>query len=353
MKRMTIIIIASILVCMMIAVSSWDSTFKESSSLTEKPEVSKRPGAVEKEEPEKEKIKPLGERPRDGWKFGFSSMGSDADYYVEVENLLRGYIHQEDDRIISMNPAGDSKLQAEQLREMMKRGVDAIFLDPIDVKELEPVLAELKEHKIPIVNLSLDKIETEISEIDSDNFNSGFILGDYMVNYCKPGESAYKKAKIVVFSERNQVSEREAIYGFRAAIGDSYFAVERELVCGHDKELIEKELESAVEEIEDLKYVFSLCDEMTLSILEVCKEKKYDNLTVFTIGGSPRVKQLLQNNNRYLAAIAAKSPSSFAMNAYGVMMQYLAGYDINKQYLTETFLLTKENIWDYPVDVWQ
>lgn len=355
LKKIAVIGSVIILMLLMLWVGTMDYVISRSSFLTE-PSIEreeKKEGIGEKGESEKKK--PLGERPEEGWTFGFSSVGKDADYYSEVEKTLEGYILQEGDRMISMDPMDDGGIQADQLREMAAQGVDAIFLNPVNIKEVLPVLEELKEKNIPVVYMesSREELDGVISMVDSDKFNSGYILGDYLVNNYEPGKDIYSKAKIAVFSEKGEFFGREKLYGFCTAIDGSLFCVEKEVNGSHKKEDIRRELKAAVEEIEGLQYIFSICDEMTLSILEVCEEENYGDLKVFTIGGSPKIKALMKSGNKNLEAFAAESPMSLAVNAYNVMYRYLDGETVKKQYLTETFLVTKDNIGDYQIDIWQ
>ena len=355
LKNKTVIICTVILMLMMVAVGALDIGFSEDSTPTGEFFVEgEQPVATGTALPQ-EKEKPQGERPEDGWLFGFSSAGMGSDYYDELQNILRGYIRQGHDTMIAMNPEADSDLQVQQLREMIELGVDAVFIRPVNREALSPVLKELKEKNIAVINMDQGAVEDgySISVVDSDCFNAGFILSDYMVNNCEAGIDLYNKAKIVIFSEKGKSLGQQKIYGFREAIGDKFFWVEKEVIISHEKEEIRKELKKAMEEIENFKYIFSVCDEITLSILEVCKEEGYSELRVFSVGGSPKLKKEMVEGNENLEAFAAESPQSLAMNAYSVMMQYLDGETVKRQYLTETFLITKKNIEEYRVDRWQ
>lgn len=355
MKKTAIIHISVLLVLLIIAVGTFDFELHPDETSRIKAQTENVMGSIESPKPLEKLEKPLGERPENGWFFGFSGVESEIGYYSKLENYLEGYIKEAGDRLMTVHCKDDSRLQAEELLEMADKGVQAIFLVPIDMQKLQPTLRKLKERNIPVIvmNQEVGEIEDVVSVVASDNFNSGFILGDYMVNHCKPGRDLYHKAKVIIFSEKSHNFGLQKSYGFRIGSGDSLFQVEREVKCSHDKEEIRKELKAAVEEIEDLNYVFSICDEMTLSILEICEEEHYDYLQVFTTGGSPAIKRQLQRDNKNLAAFAAESPISLGMNAYGVMYQYLDGQKVKKQYLVETFLVTRENLSDYSVNIWQ
>lgn len=354
MKKVMLTVSAMILIFLILAVGDADSGIYQMNHPAAMVYMHEMPEAEPTETPSARKL-PLGERPKAGWLFGFCGVGQKADYYIQLENYLKGYIVENGDRFISMDTEDDSELQIKQLRKMAAKGVDAIFLIPVDVDAILPVLEELKAEKIPVIVMhqGMNDADKMLAMVDSDNFNSGFLLGDYMINHCKPGSSAFNKADVLVFSEKSDSFAKQKIYGFRVGIGDSFFQVGKEVQCTHEKEDIRKEMKAAAEELGDFRYVFSICDEMTLSILEICKEEGFDDLQVFTTGGSPEIKRKMFDGNKNLVAFAAESPISLAMNAYSVIYQYLDGQKIKKQYLTETFLVTRENLSDYSIKEWQ
>ncbi|MFW5677474.1 MAG: substrate-binding domain-containing protein [Acetivibrio ethanolgignens] len=355
MKKVWVIGSVAAMILLMIAIGTFEQGFYKENGAEQEFIVKETEEALTIQKEKNKLQKPLGDRPEGGWCFGLSDLAKGSGYYTKLSMTLRGYISAGGDYTISMNSEDDVKRQIEQLQEMERMGVDAIFVNPVDSVELLPILEELKEKNIPVIMMEQGMEETEqvISVVDSDNFNSGFILADYMVNNCTPGKDIYNKAGIVIFTERGKNFGKEKRYGFRSAIGDSYFRVEKEVIVSHDEEVIRKEFENLLEEVENLQYIFSTCDEITTTLLKLCEEKKCDNLKIFSAGGSPELKKIMVEGNENLEAFAAESPVSLAMNAYSVMMQYLDGQAVKKQYLTETFLVNRDNIEEYRVDTWQ
>lgn len=354
MKKVWLICLVAVMMFLMVEVGTLEQSYYKENKAVQELAV-KEEEAVPALKEKTVRVKPLGDRPQEGWLFGLSNLKKDSEYYVKLEKTLKGYIKEGRDSFISMNAEDDVELQIRQLQEMKEKGVDAIFVNPVDSSELLPVLEELKQERIPVIMMDQGMIDTEpvLSVIDSDNFNSGFILADYMINNCKPGEDVYHKAEIAIFTEQGKEEGKEKRYGFRAAIGDTYFRVEKEIIVTHEEAVIRREFEKLLREMENVRYIFSTCDEITLTLLELCREKNCENLKVFSVGGSPEIKKIMVEGDPYLEAFAAESPVSLAMNAYSVMMQYLEGHTVKKQYLTETFLVNRENVGKYRVDVWQ
>lgn len=355
MKKVWVIGSVAVMILSMIAIGAFEQGYYKGREIEQEFIVKKTEEDLRIQEEKDKQKKPLGDRPEEGWLFGLSNLGKDSDYYTKLELALNGYIHDGGDRLISMDSEDDIGLQIQQLQEMERMGVDAVFLNPVDSVELLPVLEELKKNNIPVIMMEQGMEDTKqvISVVDSDNFNSGFILADYMVNNCMPGKDVYNKAGVAIFTERVKNFGKEKRYGFRAAIGDSYFRVEKEIITTHDEELIRKEFQNLLEEVEKLQYIFSTCDQITLVLLKLCEEEGCENLKIFSVGGSPELKKIMVEGNKNLEAFAAESPASLAMNAYSVMMQYLDGQAVKKQYLTETFLVNRDNIEEYRVDTWQ
>lgn len=355
MKKVWVIGSVTAMILLMIAIGTFEQGFYKENGAEQEFIVKKTEEELKVQEEKDKQKKPLGDRPEEGWLFGLSNLGKDSDYYNKLELTLNEYIHGGGDRPISMDSEDDIKLQIQQLQEMERMGVDAVFLNPVDSGELLPVLEELKRNNIPVIMMEQGMKDTEqvVAFLNSDNFNSGFILADYMVNKCMPGKDVYNKAGVAIFTEYAKNFGKEKRYGFRAAIGGSYFRVEKEIITSHAEELIRKEFQRLLEEVEDLQYIFSTCDEITLVLLKLCEEEGCENLKIFSVGGSPELKKIMVEGNKNLEAFAAESPMSLAMDAYSVMMQYLDGQAVKKQYLTETFLVNKDNIKEYRIDTWQ
>lgn len=59
------------------------------------------------------------------------------EFYKVVNNQIRMQVEKNGDEMITLDPALDQKKQNEQIKQLVKRKVDAIFLNSVDWKEVE------------------------------------------------------------------------------------------------------------------------------------------------------------------------------------------------------------------------
>lgn len=69
--------------------------------------------------------------------FGATYMTMNNEFYKVVNNQIRMQVEKNGDEMITLDPALDQKKQNEQIKQLVKRKVDAIFLNSVDWKEVE------------------------------------------------------------------------------------------------------------------------------------------------------------------------------------------------------------------------
>ena len=83
--------------------------------------------------------------------FGATYMTMNNEFYKVVNNQIRTKVEKNGDEMITLDPALDQKKQNEQIKQLVKQKVDAIFLNPVDWKKVEPGLKAAKKAKIPVI----------------------------------------------------------------------------------------------------------------------------------------------------------------------------------------------------------
>ncbi|NMA66972.1 MAG: sugar ABC transporter substrate-binding protein, partial [Clostridiaceae bacterium] len=128
---------------------------------------------------EEKKTGPLGERPADGWTFGYTCMDGTNPFFVILEKTIRDGVEARGDKLITTDPANDVTLQITQIEDMITQGIDAIFLNPAEAEGILPALDMLKDAGIPILNFDTEVAELSyaFSYVGSDNYNAGYVCG--------------------------------------------------------------------------------------------------------------------------------------------------------------------------------
>ena len=79
------------------------------------------------------------------YKFGFSCIAKENPYYITLADSIRESLREAGHTVIGMEKDThlSSAEQIEQINEMIEQDIDAIFLSPVDWKEITPALQAL------------------------------------------------------------------------------------------------------------------------------------------------------------------------------------------------------------------
>ena len=90
-------------------------------------------------------------------------MTMNNEFYKVVNNQIRMQVEKNGDEMITLDPALDQKKQNEQIKQLVKRKVDAIFLNSVDWKEVESGLKAAKKAKIPVIVIDSQVYRNDLS----------------------------------------------------------------------------------------------------------------------------------------------------------------------------------------------
>ena len=298
--------------------------------------------AVVQEEPEVEKTT---------YKFGFSCIAKENPYYVTLADSIREELLKDGHSITGINKDTnlDSKLQIEQIQEMIEEGIDAIFIAPVDWQEITPALEALKEAGVKIINLDTQvaKMEYVDAYIGSDNKNAGKQCGENLIQHFPDGG----KIAILECPTMNSINER--ISGFEETItGNPFEVVAREDVAG-DLTQARNAAKKILTEHPDVKAIMCGNDQIAVGACVAANEVGNKTVGIYGVDGSPEIKKELEKTNTQVIATAAQSPIKMGKEAVKVGLNILNGEDFEKETYLETYLITKENIEMYGSDGWQ
>ena len=114
---------------------------------------------------------------------GFSVIDMENPYFITLESATREVVEADDSTLITKDPGGNADKQAKQIDEMIKDGINAIILSPVDWEKITPSLKKLKDAGVKIINV--DTQVKEMSYVDayvgSDNKNAGYICGEDLI----------------------------------------------------------------------------------------------------------------------------------------------------------------------------
>ena len=283
------------------------------------------------------------------YKFGFSCISMENPYYETLEASIREAIEESGSTLISRDPKGDSTAQIQQIRDMIADGIQAIFLCPVDWEKIAPALTELKEADIEIINLDTQVQDRE--EVDayvgSDNINAGVICGEKLI------EAAPDGGQVVILECTTQNSIIDRINGFEETIAGKGFEVVERSETGGKKDEAKTQMARILKEQDHLTAVMCGNDQIALGALEAIEEAGRSEMMIYSVDGSPKLKQELAKDGSLVVGIAAQSPINIGKSAVTVALQIMNGERYEKETLEEVLFIDRSNVGMYGVDGWQ
>lgn len=292
---------------------------------------------------------PLGERPADGWTFGYTCMDGTNPFFVILEKTIREGVEANGDKLITTDPANDVTRQITQIEDMITQGIDAIFLNPAEAEGILPALDMLKEAGIPIINFDTEVAELSYcsSYVGSDNYNAGFVCGDDLVKKIPAG------GPIIILNSptMNSINDREK--GFRDAIEGKGFDVVAEQDAKGNLEVSMGLAEDLLQAHSNVVAIFGGNDPTALGALAAANAANLTDVLIYGVDGSPDIKAELARGDSLIEGSGAQSPINIAKISVEVMYKYLGNQKIDARYPVETFLITNDNVSQYGTDGWQ
>ncbi len=283
------------------------------------------------------------------YKFGFSCISMENPYYETLEASIREAIEESGSSLISRDPKGDSTAQIQQIRDMIADGIQAIFLCPVDWEKIAPALTELKEADIEIINLDTQVQDRE--EVDayvgSDNINAGVICGEKLI------EAAPDGGQVVILECTTQNSIIDRINGFEETIAGKGFEVVERSETGGKKDEAKTQMAQILKEQDHITAVMCGNDQIALGALEAIEEAGRSEMMIYSVDGSPKLKQELAKDGSLVVGIAAQSPINIGKSAVTVALQIMNGERYEKETLEEVLFIDRSNVGMYGVDGWQ
>lgn len=280
--------------------------------------------------------------------FGATYMTMNNEFYKVVNNQIRTQVEKNGDRLITLDPALDQKKQNEQIKQLVKRKVDAIFLNPVDWKKVESGLKAAKKAKIPVIvidsQVSRDDLVT--MTIVSDNYKAGVLCAKEMMKQ-------RKQANIILLTHQAARSAVDRIDGFLDTIKENknYKIIASADTQGQIERALPK-VDEIVDQYDNIDVVMGLNDPAAMGALAALDSKNArEGVLVYGIDGSPEAKKLIKEG--MMTGTAAQSPKEMADTAINAAYQVLSGKKVAKKKVIAVKMITKKNINQTDVSRWQ
>ena len=282
--------------------------------------------------------------------FGFSGADLSDPFCEVIKDSVSVSLEEQGDRILVRDAAKDAGTQAEQIREMIDAGAEAVFLIPADPAGITPALESLKEAEIPVINLDIRVQDAGLTDafIGADNYSAGAYCAEDLIRRMPDGGTV----GIIECTGNSSVAER--INGFEESIQNAGFEIKGRINTAPDDEAgLKRELLSMFDDEQPPDALMCGDDRMALIVMEALRTSGRSDIIVYSVGGSPAVKSALKETDSALAGIGALSPINMGKTAVKTASALLADGAYEPEIYVETFFIDRENIDMYGTDGWQ
>ena len=280
--------------------------------------------------------------------FGYTCMDGTNPFFVALEGAIREVVESNGDTLISMDPANDSNTQVNQIEDMISRGVQIMFVNPVDADGIIPALDMLQQAEIPMFGFDTEVGDMSylVSYAGSDNYNAGYVCGEDLAKKIPEG------GDILVLDSPIMQSVTDRTNGFLDAIEESgvTFNVVGQQDAQGNQQVANEKATDLLTAHPDVVAIFGGNDPTALGAYTAADAAGLSPM-IYGVDGSPDVKALLKDT--MMEGTGAQSPITIGKTIAETAYAWLGGEEVEEYIPIETFLVTADNVDDYGTDGWQ
>lgn len=271
----------------------------------------------------------------------------ESDFFKTIAGAIEESAEADGNSVTVVNGEQDSAKQIQIVEDFITKGVDAVFLNPVDRDAIAPALELLNEAGIPIINFdaSVANLDLVDAYVATDNVQAGVLCAEAMIkDFPDGGEIA-----VLNYPANSACLDREQ--GFLDTIEGKGF----EVVATFDAEgTVEKGQDITSDILQahpDLTAIFSINDQAGMGAYAACTIADA-NVAIYGVDGNPEAKSVIAQDGIYKMS-AAQSPIQMGKTCYEVAAQLLAGEELEEKTIdVPVFTIDLTNVNDY-LDGWQ
>ena len=279
---------------------------------------------------------------------GYTCMDGTNPFFVALEGAIKEVVEANGDTLISMDPGNDSNTQIDQIEDMISRGVDVMFVNPVAADGIIPALDMLKDADIPMFGFDtqVGDMSYLVSYAGSDNYNAGYVCGKDLAEKCPDG------GDILVLDSPTMQSVTDRTDGFLAALEESgvTFNVVGQQDAQGNQQVANEKATDLLTASPDVIAIFGGNDPTALGAYAAADAAGVSPM-IDGVDGSPDIKALLKDT--MIEGTGAQSPISIGQTIAETAYQWLNGETVEEFIPIETFLITADNVDEFGTDSWQ
>ena len=281
-------------------------------------------------------------------KFGAVYMTLNNPFYEIIDEEIRTAVENQGDVLLSRDPALSVERQTQEIQDLIDSGIDVLFLNAVDWKEMGPALELAYKAHVPVIVIDTNVQEDRLvaCTVVSDNYMAGVQCARHLVSHAKGGQIALLK-----HSEAKSGVDR--IQGFMDTIAPyPAFAVVDSEECQGQLEQAMPAMERMLQRHSGIDIVMALNDPSALGAMAALQNagRPPGSVRIYGVDGAPETKQMIASGD--MTATAAQSPHLIGRLAVKQAYDILAGQPPVHLVELPTMLITRENIGDVNIAGW-
>lgn len=267
-------------------------------------------------------------------------------FYEVVDEEIRYVVEGQGDILISRDPALSLEKQIDQIYDFIDLGVEAIFVNSVDWKGIEPALWDAKEKGIKIITIDTSLYDNDLvnCSVVSDNYYAGVKCAEDLM-------SRVDSAEIILLEHSTAKSAIDRIQGFEDTIeGHPNYKVIARRECKGQLELGMPAVEELINNGVKADVIMALNDPSALGAIMALESKGINNVMVYGVDGSPEGRSMV--NDGKMTATVAQLPREIGKTSSEILYKLLRGEKVEKEIIIPVELINSNNVNQYDITIW-
>lgn len=320
------------------------------SSKTQKEDTASEAQAVGSEsqtEQKEDNSKTSGKETGKVYTIGYAPTTMNNPFWLAVLDGVKEVLEPLGHKIVTIDCQNDQSKMNDQVGDLIASGIDALLIAPVDSTGCQPALEACKEKNIPVINFDTPVANADMvaSIVASDNYNAGVVVAKDMLEKLQEG------SKVAVLHSPSGQACIDRYAGFTDTIGDKLNVVS--VLDGKGDTGVSLPLaEDILTADPDLGAFFAVNDPSAIGCIQaLAAHPEAKGVLVYGVDGSPDAKTMIKKGD--MTGTGAQSPETMGAKSAETALSVLAGKEVEKHIVVDTFLITSKNVEEYGLDTWQ
>lgn len=281
-------------------------------------------------------------------RIGATYMTMNNPFYSVIDEELRLMIESRGDVLLTRDPALSQERQNRQIRDLIQEGIDLLVLNPVDFRDVTPILEEVQAAGIPVVVVDSQVSDPSLARctIVSDNYGAGVLCAKHL-------QGTQDGGCVLLLEHPGARSSNDRIAGFCDTLAeDGAYEIIGRLDCAGQLELAMPAVAGLLRQGLRPDVVMALNDPSAMGAMAALEENGLlAGVSVYGVDGAPEAKNMISEG--VMTATVAQSPIRIGETTARVVYRLLSGEPCEKEIVVPVELVTAGNIGDFDLEGWQ